>query len=68
MSQRWAQRRRDDDEEQARALLGAVIPASQIRHQGVEQAARRILEVADRADLVWPYGAFAAQTGSIRGQ
>jgi arginase len=44
---------RDVDEElqETRALLGAVIPASQVRHQGVEQAARRILNVTDRADL-----------------
>jgi arginase len=44
---------RDDDEElqETSALLGAVIPASQVRHQGVERAVRRILDVADRADL-----------------
>lgn len=44
---------RDDDEElpEATALLGAVLPASQIRDQGVEQAARTMLDVADRADL-----------------
>jgi arginase len=44
---------RDDDEglQETRTLLGAVIPASQLRHQGVEQAARGILDVADRADL-----------------
>jgi arginase len=44
---------RDDDEElqETRALLGAVIPLSQVRHQGVEEAARRIMNVADRADL-----------------
>jgi arginase len=35
----------------SRAVLGAVIPASQVRHQGLEQAAPRILNVADRADL-----------------
>ena len=33
------------------AVLGAVLPTSQIRHQGVEQAAREILDVTDRADL-----------------
>jgi arginase len=44
---------RDDDEElqEAMAVLGAVLPTSQIRHQGVEQAARKILHVTDRADL-----------------
>jgi arginase len=44
---------RDDDEQirEATVLLGAVLPTSQIRHQGVEQAARRILDVADRAGL-----------------
>ena len=44
---------RDDDEElrEATALLGAVVPASQIRHEGVEQAAGKILDVADRAGL-----------------
>jgi arginase len=44
---------RDDDEafQEATALLGAVLLASQIRHRGVEQAARTILDVADRADL-----------------
>jgi arginase len=44
---------RDDDEElqEATAVLGAVLPTSQIRHQGVEQAARKILDVTDRADL-----------------
>jgi arginase len=44
---------RDDDEEfqETRALLGAVIPAAQVRHQGVAQAVRGILDVADRADL-----------------
>jgi arginase len=44
---------RDDDEElqEAMAVLGAVLPTSQIRHQGVEQAARKILDVTDRADL-----------------
>jgi hypothetical protein len=36
---------RDDDEQirEATVVLGAVLPTSQIRHQGVEQAARRIL-------------------------
>ena len=44
---------RDDDEEllEATALLGAVLPAAQIRHQGVEQAARTILDVADQIGL-----------------
>jgi arginase len=44
---------RDDDEQirEATVVLGAVLPASQIRHQGVEQAARRILAVAGRAGL-----------------
>src|SRR5262250_3384368 len=44
---------RDDDEEllETTALLGAVVPASQIRHEGVEQAAGKILDVADRAGL-----------------
>src|SRR5215470_10233871 len=44
---------RDDDEEfqEASALLGAVLPSSQIRHQGGQQAARTILGVADRAGL-----------------
>lgn len=44
---------RDDDEElqEATALLGAVLPASQIQRRGAEQAARKILDVADRADL-----------------
>jgi arginase len=44
---------RDDDEQlqEATALLGAVLPASQIRHRGVEQAARTILGVVDRAGL-----------------
>src|SRR5262247_1359428 len=43
---------RDDDEQfqEASALLGAVLPASQIRHLGVAHAARTILGVADRAD------------------
>src|SRR5262249_57627306 len=43
----------DDEGElrEARALLGAVVPASQIRHEGVEQAAGKILDVADRAGL-----------------
>jgi arginase len=44
---------RDDDEQirEATVVLGAVLPVSQIRHQGVEQAARRILDVADCAGL-----------------
>src|SRR5215472_6637222 len=44
---------RDDDEalQEASALLGAVLPSSQIRHQGTERAARTILDVAGRADL-----------------
>jgi arginase len=44
---------RDDDEglSEAVALLGAVLPAVQIRHQGVEQAARKILDVVGRAGL-----------------
>ena len=44
---------RDDDEafQEAMALLGAVLPASQIRRRGVEHAARTILDVADRAGL-----------------
>jgi arginase len=44
---------RDDDEHlrEATARLGAVLPASQIRLQGVEQAARAILAVAGRAGL-----------------
>jgi arginase len=44
---------RDDDEElpETRDLLGAVIPASQIRHQGVERAARDILDVTGRAGV-----------------
>ena len=44
---------RDDDEElqEATAVLGAVLPTSHIRHQGIEQAAREILDVTDRADL-----------------
>src|SRR5262245_19405458 len=44
---------RDDEEEfqEATALLGAVLPSSQIRQQGVERVARKILDVADRADL-----------------
>ncbi|MDN3352319.1 arginase family protein [Actinomadura sp. DC4] len=43
---------RDYDEElqETRALLGAVIPASRIRHEGVERAAHRILEVAGEAE------------------
>jgi arginase len=44
---------RDDDEalQEATALLGAVLPASQIRHRGVAHAARAILGVAGRAGL-----------------
>jgi arginase len=44
---------RDDDEgfQEASALLGAVLSSSRIRHQGVAQAAREILDVADRACL-----------------
>jgi len=44
---------RDDDEHfaEATALLGAVLPASQIRHRGADQAARTILDVAGRAGL-----------------
>jgi arginase len=44
---------RNDDEgfQEATALLGAVLPSSQIRHQSVEQAARKILDVAGRASL-----------------
>ncbi|MFD0683094.1 arginase family protein [Actinomadura fibrosa] len=44
---------RDDDDalDEVTDSLGAVVPASRIRRQGVEQAAREILEVADRADL-----------------
>ena len=44
---------RDDDEgfAEAMALLGAVLPASQIRYRGVGQAARTILDVADRDGL-----------------
>src|SRR5215831_7925560 len=44
---------RDNDEEfgEAAAVLGAVLPASHIRHQGVEQTARTILGAADRAGL-----------------
>src|SRR5262249_51725077 len=44
---------RDDDEgfQEATAVLGAVVPASQIRHQGVEQAARKVLDVVGRASL-----------------
>ena len=33
------------------AVLGAVLPASQIRHRGVQHAARTILDVAGRAGL-----------------
>jgi len=36
---------------EATAVLGAVLPAPQIRHQGVQQAARTILDVAGRAGL-----------------
>ncbi len=44
---------RDDDEQlgETRDLLGAVIPAAQIQHQGAEQAARQILDVTGRAHL-----------------
>jgi len=44
---------RDDDEGfgEATALLGAVLPTSHVRHLGVEQAARKILDVTDHADL-----------------
>jgi arginase len=44
---------RDDDEEleETRALLGAVVPAARLRRQGVEQTAREILDVAGRAGL-----------------
>jgi arginase len=44
---------RDDDEQfgEATALLGAVLPASQIRHRGAARAARTILDVVGRADL-----------------
>src|SRR5215472_14758860 len=44
---------RDDDEQfgEATALLGAALPASHIRHQGVEHAARTILGAAGRAGL-----------------
>jgi arginase len=44
---------RDDDAalQEATAELATVLPASQIQHQGVKQAARKILDVADRADL-----------------
>ena len=44
---------RDDDEQirEATVLLGAVLPTSQIRHQGVEQAARKVLGVAGRVGL-----------------
>src|SRR5579859_5707314 len=44
---------RDDDEGlyEAAALLGGVLPAMQIRHRGVEQAARKMLDVVGRASL-----------------
>ena len=44
---------RDDDEglNEVTALLGAVLPAAQIRQLRVEQAARKILDVTDRAGL-----------------
>src|SRR5262245_19021234 len=44
---------RDDDEDfgEATAVLGAVLPASQIRHGGVEGAARTIRGAADPAGL-----------------
>jgi hypothetical protein len=43
---------RDDEHlREATARLGAVLPASQIRLQGVERAARTILAVAGRAGL-----------------
>jgi arginase len=44
---------RDDDEglSEAAALLGAVLPAVQILHRGVEQAARMILDVVGRVGL-----------------
>jgi arginase len=44
---------RDDDEAfgEAAALLGAVLPSSQVRHQGVQQAAGKILDVAGGAGL-----------------
>src|SRR5215470_6493574 len=44
---------RDEDNElqEATALLGAVLPASQIRRHGAAQAAHMILDVADHAGL-----------------
>ncbi len=44
---------RDDDEAlpETTALLGAVLPTSQIRRRGAEHAARTLLGVADRAGL-----------------
>jgi arginase len=44
---------RDDDAalEEVTAVLGAVLPASLVRRQGVEAAARRVLGVTDRAGL-----------------
>src|SRR5499425_300401 len=44
---------RDDDQHlhEASALLGAVLPSSQLRRQGVQQAVRGILDVAGRAGL-----------------
>ncbi len=40
---------RDDDEEfqEATAVLGATLTTAQIRHQGMDQAARKILDVVD---------------------
>src|SRR5215510_7383010 len=44
---------RDDDEQfgEVTALLGVVLPASQIRHRGAARAARTILDVAGRTGL-----------------
>ena len=44
---------RDDDEEfqEATAVLGATLTASQIRHQGMDQAARKILDVVGHGYL-----------------
>jgi arginase len=44
---------RDDDGAfgEAAALLGAVLPSSQVRHQGVQQAAGKILDVVGGAGL-----------------
>ncbi|WP_083982240.1 arginase family protein [Actinomadura hibisca] len=44
---------RDDDEllDETTTLLAAVLPASRIRHQGVERTAREILDAVDRSDL-----------------